>query len=573
MPRAIRPTASTSTDPVTRYAREVVEGRTVAGPIVRDACKRHLKDLVEGPKRGLVWSVDHAQYALDYFPQVLRLSGGVFEGQPFVLQPSQEFIVGSLWGWRTSTGLRRFQTGYVEEGKGNGKSPLAAGIGLLCLISDGEPRAEVYAAATKKDQAMVLFRDAVTMVDHSPLLSRILRKTGRQERCWNLYHATSGSFFRVISNDDGQSGPRPHCGLCDEVHEHKDSYTVEMLEAGFKSRRQPLLFMITNSGSDRTSICWEKHEYARMVCAGLIDDDKFFGYVCALDEKEDPFKNEACWVKANPNIGVTVPLDYLRKQVKQARGMPSKEAFVRRLNFCQWTESTSPLLDLNFWDESEQDFKLSHLRGSDVTVGLDLSNVRDLTAAVFVAFKRKRFWWWPMFFVPEEMVDELEERYRIPYRVWIKQKYVQTIPGKVIDKKVVVSRIARVVDKYELTVTELAYDRWGIETFKAECERKGVGWELVPHGQGFQGMGPAISTLEELLPAGRIVHSVNPCMRMCVANAQAKTDPAGNRKFNKPASRGKIDGIVAGTMAQQRAFLSSDLGDSDDFFKDPVIGR
>ncbi|MDP2618766.1 MAG: terminase large subunit, partial [Hyphomicrobiales bacterium] len=309
----------------------------VAGPHVRNACARHMRDLEEGAKRGLAWDLKAARFALGFFPDVLRLAGGQFEGLAFKLEPSQAFIVGSLFGWKRKAcpragqgpdpgnGTRRFRRGFIEEGKGNGKTPLAAGIGLFGLIADGEARAEIYAAASDRDQAMVLFRDAVAMVDQSPRLSEIIKQSG-ENPVYNLADFETGSFFRPISREKRRqgSGPRPHFALCDEVHEHPDRYIVDMLERGFKWRRQPLLLMITNSGSDRNSICWEEHEHAVKVAAGEVEDDETFAYVCALDKGDDPLEDPSCWPKVNPLLGVTVTEDYLAGVVRQAKAIPGK---------------------------------------------------------------------------------------------------------------------------------------------------------------------------------------------------------------------------------------------------------
>ena len=292
-PKKTRSTSS-SVDPATQYAKDVTSGKELAGPDIRNACQRHLRDLESCHARGLHWDVEAAQRSIDYFAKVLKLNGGDFEGAPFVLLPWQCFIVGSIFGWKNARGFRRFRMVYVESGKGSGKSPLSAGIGLYCLTADKEPRAEVYAAATKKDQAMVLFRDAVAMVDQSPALSARIQKSGGAGKEWNLAFLQAGSFFRPISSDDGQSGPRPHCALIDEVHEHKSNQVVEMMRAGTKGRRQALIFMITNSGHDKTSVCYDYHEYGRKVSAGSIEDDSFFAFICSLDEGDDPFKDESC---------------------------------------------------------------------------------------------------------------------------------------------------------------------------------------------------------------------------------------------------------------------------------------
>ena len=182
-----RSRTSSPDDPATQYAREVDSGARIAGPDIRNACARHLRDLKDGPKRGLVWDVEAANKAIRFYRQVLKLNGGEYEGQPFELLAWQKFIVGSLFGWKGSDGYRRFRVAYVETGKGSGKSPLAAGVGLTGVLADGEARAEVYAAATKKDQAMILFRDAVAMVQQSPELSKRLTTSGTGLNIWNLW--------------------------------------------------------------------------------------------------------------------------------------------------------------------------------------------------------------------------------------------------------------------------------------------------------------------------------------------------------------------------------------------------
>lgn len=186
---------TSTSDRTTDYARDVLAGRIVAGPDIRNACQRHLNDLEHGPARGLHWDLDAANHVIGYYEDVLCLNGGEFEGQPFVVLPWQAFILGSLFGWKGPDGYRRFRTAYIETAKGSGKSPLAAGIGLYGMTSDGEPRAEIYAAATKKDQAMILFRDAVSMVDQSALLAERIEKTGAARRCgtWRTTPAAASS--------------------------------------------------------------------------------------------------------------------------------------------------------------------------------------------------------------------------------------------------------------------------------------------------------------------------------------------------------------------------------------------
>jgi phage terminase large subunit-like protein len=290
-------------DPVEIYARRVVAGDIIAGPLVRAACQRHLNDLDRGPERGLAWRPERAMRAIAYFADVLRLpaievdevSGeeivDATKSQPFLLDFSQQFIVGSIFGWYNADGTRRFRTAFVEIGKGNGKSPLAAGIGLYMLTADGQQNAEVYASAAVKDQAKIQYRDAVNMVDASEDLQEILEKHGEKE-VYNLVNRRTKGFFKPISAEKrGLDGKRVHCSLIDELHEHPSSIVADKMRAGTKGMRNALIFEITNSGFDRTSICYQHHEYSDRVVTGQLVDDSWFAYVCGMDEGDDPLKS------------------------------------------------------------------------------------------------------------------------------------------------------------------------------------------------------------------------------------------------------------------------------------------
>jgi phage terminase large subunit-like protein len=554
-------------DPVTAYAHSVAEGRIVAGPQVRDACARHLRDLVDGHERGLVWDAESALRAINYFPDVLRLNGGEFEGLPFHLLDWQQFIVGSLFGWMGGDGYRRYRMAYIESGKGSGKSPLAAGLGLYMQTADDESRAEVYAAATKKDQAMVLFRDAVAMVDQSPALSRMMTKSGGNP-VWQLTFESAAAFFKPISSDDAQSGPRPHCGLLDEVHEHKDARMVDMMRAGTKGRRQALVLMITNSGDNRTSTCFHYHEYARKVASGAVLDDSFFGYVCALDEGEDPLKSESCWPKANPSLGVTFQLKYLRELGQQAKGMPSKEAVVRRLNFCQWTDAHSPWIAQDIWDAAQGEVLPDQMAEFPCYLGVDLSRKNDLTAlaAVWRVDDRyaARLWFW----TPGERIDEHEKTDRAPYRVWVNHGHIIAPDGPEIDYEDVADVIGTLLITQD--VQGAAFDPWRFKEMNAVLTRRdittwkwdgpesfGNGLPLYEHGQGSYGGGSekklwmprSLDNLESVLIRRAITIHANPCLTWNAASAVTERDKAGNRSWTKAKATGRIDGIVALSMA------------------------
>lgn len=497
------------------------------------------------------WDAAEAREAFRFYAEILRLNGGQFEGLPFELHESQQFIVGCLFGWKGADGYRRFRLAYVEQGKGNGKSPMVAGIGLRMLVADGEPRAEVYAFATKKDQAQILFRDAVAMVDQSPELDKILTRAGGKGREWNIADEASSSFFRTVASDDAQSGPRPHCAIGDEIHEAKSGLMIEMMRAGRKWRRQPMVLLITNSGTDRTSVCWEYHEYARKVCSGAVIDDEFFGYVCALDEGDDPFEDEACWPKANPLLDVAVTRKYLQEQVRGAKGMPSREATVRRLNFCQWVESANPWISPDVWrGATDSDYDDELLVGRKCYGGLDLSSTTDLTAFALLFEPtetdprwRLKTWFW----LPEGSVAERERRDKVPYAVWKAAGWLNTTPGAAVNKLFVLAKLVDCAAKYR--IASIRFDRWRIEDLKSLMANEGVTLPLEPFGQGFKDMAPAVSEFERLLVSGELKHDGNPVMNWNVSSAVVEMDAAENRKPTKERSTGRIDGLVAAVMA------------------------
>lgn len=565
-------------DRATEYAHSVVAGEVVAGPYIRGACQRHLNDLDYAVDRGFYYDKESAAEAIGFFEECLYLNGGQFEGKPFLLLPWQSFIIGSIFGWkRTKDNMRRFRVAYIETAKGSGKSPLAAGIGLKGLVADNEPRAEIYAAATFKDQAMVLFRDAIAFYDQSPELQKRLFASGTGAQRWKLESLKTGSVFRVISSEKkGQSGPRPHIALLDEIHEHTDGTVIEMIRAGFKFRTQPLSFMITNSGHDKTSVCWEYHDLGTKVACEQVINDEFFAYICSLDPEdlidEKYLSDETLWPKVNPSLDYGLPgYDYIRGQVNEAHGMSSKMSTVKRLCFCVWTEADDPWLSSEVWMPcKDTEFDDSLLIGRRCWGGLDLSATQDLTALALIflptesdPFMRLK----PYFWLPDDGLWRKEEIDHVPYVAWKNDGSLFTCSGPSISKTQVVKFINEVAQKYN--IMGIAYDRsrmndliefadkanidlnigkWDKENRKWNFNNN-VGIKMMPFGQDSRSMSPAIDKFEVYLVNKEIRHNGNPVMTWCAANAVVKVDDDGYRKISKKKSIGRIDGIVAAVMA------------------------
>lgn len=572
------PISFSAPDRTKAYAEAVLAGEIIAGPHVRNACKRHLSDLKRTD--GIRFDRDAAEYAFNFFETVLHLSEGQFEGRPFLLDPSQAFIIGSLFGWKRSDGRRRFRRAYIEQGKGNGKSPLAGGIGLFGMTAAGESGAQIYAAAAKREQAGILFADAVKMVKQSPALAKRLEFSGGAGREFNIAHHASGSFFRPVSRDTGKtgSGPRPFFVLADEVHELPDRKIIEMLERGFKFRREPLLFMITNSGSDRNSVAWEEHEHAIKVAAGNIDavtdptylgeviDDTTFSFVCSLDDGDDPLNDPSCWIKANPLLGVTITEEYLRETVAQAKAIPGQLNGILRLHFCVWTDAETAWMTRATLEPCIADFDPASHRGKPVWLGLDLSQNRDITALGAVVKTgtndegKPTFDAWVEAWTPGDTLTAREMRDRLPYAVWAREGHIHAPSGESVSYRHVAQTLAEYDRDYDVQL--VAYDRFAFKRFEEDVNDLGLSVPFAEHPQGGLKKGKpleaggeglwmpgSVRLLEEALLEGRIRLKRNPVLISAMMSAVIEEDKWGNHWLAKTRSVNKIDAAIALAMA------------------------
>lgn len=591
-----------------KYADDVLAGREIAGPHVRNACKRLIHDLEHAHERGLWFDEEAAGRAFWFFENVLRLSEGQFDGKKFDLHPSQAFKVGNIFGWKRNDGSRRFRRAYIEAGKGNGKSPLAGGIALIGLCGDNEPGSQVYAVASHKDQAGILFRDAVKMTKASPLLENRLDFSGGPGREYNIAHHGSASFFRCASRDVGKtgSGYRPHFVLADEVHEMSDGKIISMMENGFKFRRSPLLFMITNSGSDRNSVAWHEHENA-IKAASHNDDavadptfienadieiikkyDSSFSFVCGLDKGDQPLNDPSCWKKANPMLGITITEDWLAGQVSQAKQIPSKMNEILRLNFCEWTDSSVAWMNREVVESLLHDFDPKEHHGKKISIGLDLSQSRDITATGNVVRTGEIEIWskdregrdiktskptfdiWIEAWTPGDTMQAREERDKLPYSVWARQGHIHAPSGENISYLHVAQTLVEYSQDYDIAM--VAYDRYAFRRFEEDADTVGLSVNFVEHPQGGTKKGKpteemedaakksgrvaeglwfpsSLRMLEDAMLEGRVRFKRNPVLISAIMSAVVEQDKWDNKWLSKQKSVNKIDAIVAVVMA------------------------
>lgn len=535
--------------PVEAYAAAVVDGKIPAGNLIRLACERHLKDLKTAKTRGLFFDPAAAQRAIQFYG-FLKHSKGEWAGCTFELQPWQQFIVGSIFGWMRADGTRRFRVAYVEVPRKNGKSTMCAGIGLYLLVADGEPGAEVYTAATKRDQAKIVWGEAAKMVKASPALAKRLQVyLGKG----NMNFPALGNKFEPLGADsDTMDGLNVHGAIVDELHAHKTRSVWDVLDTATGSRRQPLLFAITTAGTDQTSVCYEQHERARKILEGVIEDDAYFAFIACMDEGDD-YADPATWAKANPNFRISVKEDDLRRKAKTAKESPAALNAFLRLHLNKWTQQVDRWIDLDVWDENAGIVKEEALAGRTCYGGLDLSSVSDITAWVLV-FPREddqerldvlcRFW------VPEAQLKNDSNKYRDQYVAWTRLGWLKTTPGEAVDYAFIKAQV--LADAKTFKLVDLNIDRL-FQAHQLAMELADEGLTVAGMGQGFTSMAAPVKEFERRLIARKLHHGGHPVLRWMADNVAVRQDPAGNLKPDKARSQGKIDGIVATIMGLDRA--------------------
>jgi len=479
-------------------------------------------------------------------------------------------MIGSLFGWVRADGARRFRTAYVEVAKKFGKSTIAAGVGLLLAFFDGEAGAEVYAAATKKEQAKIVWDEAKRMVLKSPGLRRRI-----QVRAANLHSLETASKFEPLGRDsDGLDGINPHGKIVDELHRHKNREIWDVLEQSSGSRRQPITFVITTAGVDDASICWEQHDYVVKVLEGDILDDTTFGYIATLDvcgtcrakgraapddtcAMCDQWTDERVWVKANPNYPLTPKPDDMRRLALEAQEKPAAQNAFKRLRLNIWTESLIRWLPADAWRACGT--PLQPLRGRRGILGLDLSSTRDLTALLGVFEDDDgtydvlaRFW------LPRENLAERVKRDRAPYDVWAREGFLALTDGEAVDYGFIKAEILGLPAREGFAITEVAYDPWNAFGVVQDLMDEGI--TCVPIRQGFGSLNAPSKALEALLAKRQLRHGGHPVLALHAANVVVETDPGGNIKPSKATSTGRIDGIAALVTALARAVVQPGAG-------------
>lgn len=542
-----------------RYVADVIGGRVEVGELVRLACERHRRDLDCGRERGIWFDNRAAMVAVAFFG-LLKHSKGEWAGQPIILENWQQFLVSSIFGWKRDDGTRRYRVAYIEMPRKNGKTLLAAGIGCYLVVADREGGAEVYSAATTREQARLSHSEAIRMVRQSPELGREL-KIYRD----NIHSPRTFSKFEPLSSDFGTlDGLNPHGVIADELHAWKSRDLWDILQTATGARRQPLMLAITTAGDNQRGICGQWHDYMEKILRGVLADDSVFGVIYGIDQGDD-WRDERIWRKANPNLGISKKVEAMRDEARLAGDMPTAlNAFLTK-HLDVWVTGETRWMNPEKWRLCNGVVDAERLRGRRCYGGLDLSSTNDVTALVWAfepAEAGGQIEILCRFFIPEANILGRARRDKVPFDVWAREGLVVATPGEVVDYDWILAQVER--DCQDFAVVELAFDRWGSAFVVNQLQDKfGFAVDeqtaretkcplLVQFGQGFFSMSAPMKELERLVAGRGLAHGGHAVLSWMADNVVARVDPAGNIKPDKERSREKIDGIVALIMALAR---------------------
>ena len=502
---------------------------------------------------------DAADYAV-MFIESLCHTKGTWAGKPFALIDWQEQIIRDLFGVLKPNGYRQFNTAYIEIPKKQGKSELAAAVALLLLCGDGEERAEVYGCAADRNQAKIVFDVAVDMVRFCPALSKRVKILESQKK---ITYLPTNSSYQVLSADvANKHGFNTHGVIFDELHTQPNRKLFDvMLQGSGDARMQPLYFLITTAGNDINSICYEVHQKAIDIAEGRKVDPTFYSVIYGAAEDED-WTDPEVWKKANPSLGITVGIDKVQAACESAQQNPGEENAFRQLRLNQWVKQSVRWMPMDKWDACAFPVSEDDLEGRICYGGLDLSSTTDITAFVLVfppLDEEDKYYILPYFWIPEETLDLRVRRDHVPYDLWERQGTLMTTEGNVVHYGYIEKFIERLGERFN--IREIAFDRWGAVQMVQNLE--GLGFTVVPFGQGFKDMSPPTKELMKLVLEEKIAHGGHPVLRWMMDNIFIRTDPAGNIKADKEKSTEKIDGAIATIMGLDRAIrCGNDTGAS-----------
>lgn len=549
----------THAEEATQYTIDVVHGDIPTNKWVKLACQRQLNDL-ERKRFKYRFNLDKADKICNFIELLPHTKGQWAKKRLKIkLGPWQKFVLTTTFGWEDKkTGFRRFRDAYIEVCRKNGKSIIAAGVGLYCLVEDDEYGAEVYSGATSEKQAWEVFKPARLMVLRTKDLQDFY---GLEVMASNISRAEDASKFEPLIGNPGD-GASPSCAIIDEFHEHDSSDLYDTMDTGMGARDQPLMFIITTAGTDISSACYDKRDEVCKVLNGVYSNENLFGIIYGID-KNDNWADPASLIKANPNYGVSVAEPYLLSKQKEAIRRPTKQASFKTKNLNLWVTARNPWANMLEWKEcGDSKLNINKVDG-DITIhSLDLASKIDI-AAYGVLFKKEErgadhYYWFPFFYIPESALDNDRTG---KYAKWVKQGYLKVTEGNEIDFDVIKEDIIKCASKYGCD--ELPYDPWRATKLAQELAKEDI--ETVEFHGTVKNMSEPMYEIEAAISAKRMHHANNPLMDWMLSNVTVKPDAKDNIYPRKDKPEFKIDGAVALIMAVGRAMANEDDSIGDDY--------
>lgn len=544
-----------------QYARDVLNGKILACKSIQLACQRHFNDLKISLDKDYPYRFDRelAERACR-FVQLLPHSSGDLAGQKLKLEPWQAFAFSSIFGWVTKkTKKRRFREAYIRVARKNGKSFFAAGIGTYMFCADGENSAEVYCGATTMAQAKKVFTPARQMADRLPSL-----RSKFSISVWvDSLTRPDGSLFAPIAGKPGD-GDSPHCAIIDEYHEHDTDHMYEAMTLGMGARSQPLTLIITTAGTSLESPCYDKDKQVKEMLNGHVPNDRLFGLIYELDEGDD-WTDPTNFIKANPNLNVSISYDDLLAEMEVAKQVPRKvNAFkTKRLNI--WVSGKAAFYNMTQWHAAaDKSLRYEDFAGEDYYLGLDLAQRLDLNAGVGVFVREiegKKHYYCirPKFWVPEDTVRSTDPKIAKTsdrYVKFVEMGALEATDGAEADYREILASIIDLQEIDKVRVSEIPIDPSGATALSHELQDHG--FEPISIRQDYTNMSPPMKELEAALAGGRFHHDGNPVLSWCISNVIGKNVPGSDDivRPTKGDKQSKIDGATALFMAIGRAMLN-----------------
>ena len=527
---------------ITEYWKEIESEKCVVSRRVRKVYEQ-LARRIEQPEEGARYIFDEkkALRPIEFIERFCKHSKGEWAGKPVTLELFQKAFISALFGFvDKETGLRQYREAMFYVARKNGKSTMLAGIALYMLVADLEAGAEIYSAATKRDQARLIFEEAYNMVKQSPQLRELLKK-----RKGDLYFANTFSRFEALSKDSGSmDGLNAHCVIIDELHGVKDRNLYEVLKQSQSARRQPLLIMITTAGTVRECIFDEMYATACNIVDGVFKDDTFLPILYELDRREEWTQPEA-WQKANPALGTIKKIDDLKTKIARAQNNPSelRGLLVKDFN----VKDTLSTAWLNLEDiENPAKFDIARFENKFAIGGADLSKTLDLTCATLLMVDKETELRYvtQMYWIPEETLEKRVLEEEIPYDKWRDRGLLRTCAGNTIDYKDVTAWFIEMTQEYKIIPAWVYYDSWSARYWVEEM--KANGFQMISCIQGAKTLSLPMQQLGADLQAKRIIYNDNPILKWCLTNTGVQTDRNGNIvPVKNQAAKQRIDGMAS----------------------------